>query len=192
MANNKEERSKPLQVAVRQENRPSSNEVRALFEAHAEMVYRTAYRVTGNSMDAEDAVQTIFARLVQGGYREALEVNPGPYLRRAAVNAAVDIVRKRKRGSVALEKLEPVLKEDPDHRPDRVSQGRELAYWLRVAVAGLSPRASEVFALRYFEGYSNREIAGLLGTSESTIAVTLHRARHRLQEELQSFTGEKP
>ena len=186
------ERRTDLQAAVRQEDEHSPSELRDLFEAHADMVFRAAYRVTGNGSDAEDVVQTVFTRLIQGGYREGLDLNPGPYLRRAAINAAVDVIRKRKRRrAVDLEKVEPILSEDSGKRPDRISQGRELATWLRAAVAELSPRAAEVFSLRYFEGYDNKDIAEMLGTSESTIAVTLHRARNRLQEELQSFTGGK-
>jgi RNA polymerase sigma-70 factor (ECF subfamily) len=52
------------------------------------------------------------------------------------------------------------------------------------ALAQLNPRAAEIFALRYFDGYGNREIARLLNTSWSTVAVTLHRTRAKLQSAL--------
>jgi RNA polymerase sigma-70 factor (ECF subfamily) len=48
----------------------------------------------------------------------------------------------------------------------------------------LNPRAAEIFVLRYFEGYGNREIARLLQTSWSTVAVTLHRTRTKLKNDL--------
>jgi RNA polymerase sigma factor (sigma-70 family) len=47
-----------------------------------------------------------------------------------------------------------------------------------------------MFALRYFEGYENAEVAKLMNTSEGTVAVTLHRTRARLQREIRSFVGE--
>ena len=72
------------------------------------------------------------------------------------------------------------------HEPgaDVVRAGTELRDRVRAALADLNPRAAEIFILRYFEGYGNREIARLLNTSWSTIAVTLHRTRAKLQKEL--------
>jgi RNA polymerase sigma-70 factor (ECF subfamily) len=61
---------------------------------------------------------------------------------------------------------------------------------IRRAIAQLAPRTAEIFALHYFEGYSNPEIAQMLGLSAAGVAVTLHRTRTRLQEEIRSFMGE--
>jgi RNA polymerase sigma factor (sigma-70 family) len=63
-----------------------------MYEAHHGMVFRTAYRITGNAADAEDVLQTVFLRMVRGN--PAVE-NPESYLRRSAVNAALDVVRAR-------------------------------------------------------------------------------------------------
>jgi RNA polymerase sigma factor (sigma-70 family) len=62
---------------------------------------------------------------------------------------------------------------------------------LRRSLSKLSPEAAEVFALRVFEGHSNREIARLLGMSQVAVAVTVHRARRRLQKEISSYLGGK-
>ena len=76
--------------------------------------------------------------------------------------------------------------------PEQDQTDREIRETIREAMTRLNPRTSEVFALRYFEGYNNHEIAAMLGTSRSTIAVMLHRARHRLKEEIRSLAGETP
>src|SRR3954463_16229039 len=66
-----------------------------LYERHYEAVFRAALRVTGNPADAEDVLQTVFLRvLASGGEVEDVDV-PGAYFRRAAVNAAVDVLRRR-------------------------------------------------------------------------------------------------
>ena len=44
-----------------------------------------------------------------------------------------------------------------------------------------------MFALRYLEGYDNREIARMLGTTQAVVAVVLHRARGRMQKEIGEF-----
>src|SRR4051812_2445487 len=66
-----------------------------LYERHYEAVYRAALRVTGNPVDAEDVLQTVFLRaLSRGGDLDGV-AQPAAYFRRAAVNAAVDVLRRR-------------------------------------------------------------------------------------------------
>jgi DNA-directed RNA polymerase specialized sigma24 family protein len=44
-----------------------------------------------------------------------------------------------------------------------------------------------MFALRYFEGFDNGEIARVMSTSALVVGVTLHRARTRLRKEIGSY-----
>ena len=74
--------------------------------------------------------------------------------------------------------------------PDARLGSDEIRSEVRKALAQLSPRAAEIFALRYFEGYDNHEIAGMLGSSRSTVAVILHRARQRVREAIRPYVGE--
>src|SRR5689334_22195665 len=68
-------------------------EFAALYERHYETVFRTALRVTGRATDAEDVLQTVFLRVLSQGEQD--EARPAAYFRRAAVNAAVDLLRRR-------------------------------------------------------------------------------------------------
>jgi RNA polymerase sigma-70 factor (ECF subfamily) len=60
---------------------------------------------------------------------------------------------------------------------------------LRIAINELTPKAAEMFALRYFEELGNREIAALMGTSQAVVAVTLHNVRSRLKKRLTEMDG---
>lgn len=153
-----------------------------LYREHHEMILRTAYRLTHSMGDAEDVLHSVFVRLLQRESRLGNDVHTGPYLHRAAVNAALDILRRRQR-LVPLEALPPGREASQETQSGQVSRG-ELAARLRVALARLSPQAAEIFVLRHVEGYSNREIGRLLGISWGSVAVTVHRARRRLQTEL--------
>jgi RNA polymerase sigma-70 factor (ECF subfamily) len=191
-----ERRVEAVQAAA-YDSTPSARPLAALeavFQKHHTAVFRAAYRVTGNAMDAEDVLQTVFTRLLRresAGGEPDLSATAAGYLHRAAVNAALDLLRARKRArAVALGEVEEALVDETHADPDRRSRNRELARRLRAALARLSPRQSEVFSLRYLEGLGNLEIARLLGTSQTSIAVILHRARHRLQRELGSLQGE--
>src|SRR5918993_4777012 len=66
-----------------------------LYERHYEAVFRAALRVTGNPADAEDVLQTVFLRVMAGGGHVEDVALPVAYFRRAAVNAAVDVLRRR-------------------------------------------------------------------------------------------------
>ena len=150
-----------------------------MYRDHHAMVFRTAYRVTGNTSDAEDVLQTVFLRMVRReDSAEGIE-HPENYLRRAAVHAALDVVRARRLGTeVDLDRLPAA----GDSRPD---QG-DLRDLLRHALSELPARSAEIFTLRFFEGLTNPEIAEALGISSITVAVTLHRTRRELQKKLRA------
>ena len=176
----------PLQSAP-----PADLDLDLIFREHHSTVFRAAYRVTGNSSDAEDVLQTVFMRLLRRRPDAETVGNMESYLRRAAVNAALDLVRSRQAApQVPLEDVAPLLPENASLAPDRLHRSTEIRHWLRQAVARLSPRAAEVFALRFFEGRDNPEIAQALGTTPATVAVTLSRTRDRIQEEFRSYMGE--
>ena len=166
----------------------SSERVESLFEEHHDRVFRTAYRVTGSAADAEDVLQTVFLRLTRGQEGADAAQNTEAYLSRAAINASLDLLRSRKRSkAVAMDDVEAaasvtefVVKQNPAaHHEDR-----ELRRLIREAVAKLGATAGQMFALRYFEGYGNAEIAGIMKTSPLVVGVTLHRARARLRKEI--------
>ena len=157
-----------------------------LFHDHHARVYRAAYRVTGSATDAEDVLQTVFLRLVRKGHAASLD-NPASYLYRAALNAALDVVRRR-RAVQPLEAAEGALAADA--APALVDVA-ELRSALRAALAGLNPRAAEMFALRYLEGQGNREIARQMRTSAAVVAVTLFRARRQMKDDLRRFLSER-
>ncbi len=187
------DKEKPLNVATRPQPLPGPTaELEKMFREHHRRVFQAAYRVTGNAQDAEDAMQTVFMRLARREGGSPLSDSAAGYLQRAAVNAALDVVRSRKGARVsALEDVEPVLVDHESPDPARAQQGREIRDQVRNALTKVSPRAAEIFVLRYFEGYGNNEIAKMLGTSRGTVNVILHRTRNRVKEEIERTLGDQ-
>src|SRR3954465_7712592 len=110
----------------------------ALFREHHGAVYRAAYRITGDAMDAEDVLQTVFTRLLRREEQPDLSENAGSYLHRAAVNAALDLMRRRKRArKVGLDEVGDDLGDHPEPGPERQQGSRELKTRLRAAMARL-------------------------------------------------------
>jgi len=157
-----------------------------IFNEHHALVYRAAYRISGNSEDAEDVLQTLFLRLLRREVLPDMERNPKAYMHRAAINIALDIVKVRARNVSG--NLEDQI-HDSTVSPDRMPAFR-VQDWLREALSELNPKAAEIFVLKHVEGYDNSEIAQMLGTSRGTVAVLLFRARARLKKSVKKRLGE--
>ncbi len=163
-------------------------ELETLFRNHYDRVFRTAHRITGSPADAEDVLQTVFLRLVKGQETYDLSVNTEAYLARAAINASLDLMRSRTRArSVGLSDVDAESIESKFQNPEAEHADRELQELIRAAVSRLGKTAGEMFALRYYEGYDNQEIARMLDTSQMVVGVVLHRARTRLRKEIGHF-----
>jgi RNA polymerase sigma-70 factor (ECF subfamily) len=179
-----------VEAALANPETHSAGWLETIYREDATAVLQTAYRVTGNADDAEDVLQTVFARLANRDRPPDFSTGSRAYLRRAATNAALDIVQsKYARSGVSLEVTGEDIGHDPGPGPDRQHHGRELQQQLRRALSKISRRGAEIFALRYFEGMDNADIAKQLGTSTNTVAVTLHRTRARLKDEMGQFMG---
>jgi RNA polymerase sigma-70 factor, ECF subfamily len=148
-----------------------------LYERHYAAVFRAALRVTGNPADAEDALQTVFLRLLaRSGAAEAAPPSAA-YFRRAAVNAAVDLLRRRAvHAASAYDDLAPHAAVQP---PSLLKER------LRRAIATLESEDATLFLLRHVEGLSIEELAEMFELEKNNVAVRLHRIRHRLQAEMQ-------
>jgi RNA polymerase sigma-70 factor, ECF subfamily len=170
---------KPLRLVTDQ----APSELETLFQAHHGRVFRTAQRITGSAADAEDVLQTVFLRLVKGQEDYDWSQNPEAYLSRAAINASLDLLRSRTRSrSVALEDADSIA--GSFRSPEAVQADRELQTLVRKAVSRLGKTAGEMFVLRYYEGFDNKEIAALMKTSPLVVGVVLHRARTKLRKEI--------
>lgn len=164
-----------------------ASELEDLFRAHHARVLKAAYRVTGSLADAEDVAQSVFLRLARKDIDRSRITNLESYLHRAAVNAALDLIRSRgNREAVPVEAADE-LESNSSLSPERVHSSSEIRDWLRRELAKLNARAAEMFTLRYIEGRDNPEIAEMLQTSQAVVAVTLHRTRARLKRELRGF-----
>ena len=148
-----------------------------LYERHYEAVFRTALRVTGRPADAEDVLQTVFVRLLSGSEHDEAARRPAAYFRRAAVNAAVDLLRRR------AVRAEMPYDEAAPHAA--VESGLLLKEQLRRAIATLDSEDATLFVLRFVEGLSNQELADLFQLEKNNVAVRLHRIRLRLQSEME-------
>jgi len=133
-------------------------------------------------------LQTVFLRMMRRGRNADPLENSESYLRRAAINAALDVIRSRQ-----LEQTVPLPEESSGLTPSVPAQAdvSGLRQALSRAMAQLKARPAEIFALRFLEGLSNRQIAESLGISQVLVAVTVHRTRQQLRKQLRPYLGDR-
>jgi len=154
-----------------------------------------ARRVLGDRALAEDAVQDAFQNAFRAldGFQERSSLKT--WLHRITVNASLTILRRQKR--LAEEPIDDYLPEFNQHRcrieadwpqlasVDEIMHSQRLRSLVKRGMDTLPDAYRIVLQLRDIEEYNTREVAELLGISESNVKVRLHRARSALKKRLE-------
>ena len=145
-------------------------EIAKLYDTYAQDVFRLALSYLYNCQDAEDICHSVFLTLVE----KDITLYPGSekaWLLKCAANACKDQLRSFwKQNREALQD-NMVFTDDRD---------REL--W--AVVGTLPPKYRAVVHLYYYEGYSQEEIAKILGVTRTAVQTRMQRARQALEKEL--------
>lgn len=136
------------------------------------LLYHISYAMLKNNQDCADAVQE--ALLQAWTHRTTLRSMDSfkPWLTRILVNTCKSMLRKSRRASfVELNEFLPAA-EKADYM------------MLYDALDELPPEMRAATVLYYFEGFSVREVAGMVGVHESTVKSRLLYARRKLRDKL--------
>jgi RNA polymerase sigma-70 factor (ECF subfamily) len=153
-------------------------------------VYALSRRMLADPDEAADATQEVFVRVMRSviGFRG--ESSFGTWLHRVTVNVCLTMLRKRSRQratGMTAGSLPFGLPDDEssltsaEPAPDEVAETHDLAARSEAALATLPEDARTVVVLRDIEGLSTKEVADLLGVTESVVKVRLHRAHAKLR-----------
>jgi RNA polymerase sigma-70 factor (ECF subfamily) len=171
---------------------------RTLVERHSRSLFRLAYRMTGNELDAEDVVQESFLRAYRRLDQFEARANFGTWLYRIAANCALDLLRTRRRRERDEQPLlegaegEGARPPAPDPAPDRLAMSAEVRRRVRAAMSRMSTKERSAFVLRHFEGMSIAEIGRTLELDESATKPSILRAVRKLRVVLAPAAGAGP
>ena len=177
---------------IRRFQRGQPRAFEALYDRFKDYVYRTAFFVTRNSGDAEEAVQETFLDVLRAlpDYRVAGPARFETWLYRVTVNRCRSMWRRKRLPSADWdefeERLERIPEPHPGHDPEGVTLRRERAVALWQAVDELPEKQRIVVFLRYQQGLSYSEIAQTLGIEDGTVKSRLYHAHRKLKGRLQS------
>lgn len=155
----------------------------ALVRRHLAPLAGLAWRILGDSAEAEDVAQEVFVRLLV----KAPTWEPGgaalrTWLNRVAINLCID--RRRARRTTPLDDLpEP---KDPTSDEAVVARRFDMARKVRAALHKLPERQGIAMTLVYYQGFSNREAAKVLDISVDALESLLSRGRRAMKKDLSS------
>ena len=161
------------------------------FEDHRAFLWGLSYRITGSAADADDVVQDTFVRAWQHAPAQLDE--PRRWLMRVAVNAARDVLRRRKRRRYVGPWLPTPIETSDDAPPSyepavegRTLEGRydlleSASFAFLVALEALTPTQRAVLLLRDVFDYSAAEVAAALDLSDGNVRIIHHRARRVME-----------
>jgi RNA polymerase sigma-70 factor, ECF subfamily len=172
-----------------------SDAFRLLVEQHSRVIFRLAFRMTGNEQDAEDVVQETFLRAYRRLSDYEARASFSTWLYRIASNYALDLIRMRKRHEDKRERGSSedhdVLQSIPEASPgpDRIVYGGQVKDRVNAALDELSAQERTAFVLRHFEGLSIEEIGQALGTGTNATKHSIFRAVQKLRRSLEPLVG---
>lgn len=160
---------------------PSWDEIVA---QHSDRVYRLAYRLTGNTADAEDLTQDVFVRV----FRSLSTYSPGTFegwLHRITTNLFLDGARRKQRIRFdALSDERAARLSTPKGVPHEEFADQRFEDDVEAALAQLPPDFRAAVVLCDIEGLSYDEIAEILDAKLGTVRSRIHRGRAMLRDAL--------
>lgn len=160
--------------------RPLSDDYTAFFRAEYEGVVRTVELMLGDHEAALDVTQDAFVRLYRHWKRVSRYEQPGSFVRRVAINLAISQLRRRRVQERALQLLASPASGSPIEDDGTLG-----------AIRRLPPSQRAAVVLFYYEDQPSSEVARIMGCSESTVRVHLHKARAKLASLLTSDVTER-
>jgi RNA polymerase sigma factor (sigma-70 family) len=165
----------------------------ALYDRYGRAAYSLARRILTEETLAQDVVQEVFLSL----WRDARRFDAGrgmvaTYLLSMTHHRAVDVVRREenlRRWRTSDEGLE--LAPDPKARVEDEVEASERRKEVRAALAELPAAQREALLLAYFGGYTQREVAALVGVPLGTVKTRMAAGMRKMREALQDAGREE-
>ena len=165
----------------------------ALYERYGRAAYSLARRILTEETLAQDVVQEVFLSLWRDAGRfDAARGTVATYLLSMTHHRAVDVVRREenlRRWRTSDEGLE--LESDPKARVEDEAEASERRAEVRAALKDLPDAQREALLLAYFGGYTQREVAALIGVPLGTVKTRMAAGMRKMKAALQDAGREE-
>ncbi|SDJ09458.1 RNA polymerase sigma factor SigW [Alteribacillus bidgolensis] len=162
-----------------------------LVDLYKDKVFQIAYRMTGNSYEAQDMAQESFLRAYANleSYDEKRKFST--WLFRITTNLCIDRLRKKKpdysldaelQGTEGLTGYSQVAASEK--LPEEQVVTMEMQQWVQREISYLPPKYRSAIILRYIEGLPIKQISEILDLPANTVKTHIHRGREALRKRL--------
>jgi RNA polymerase sigma-70 factor (ECF subfamily) len=157
-----------------------------LYSRYAKAMFNTCYRMMNNVETAEDMLQESFSEAFRRLDSFRYESTFGAWLKRIVVNRCINEIKRKKVELSFVEDMSPFgnRADDPDDGTELTVEG------IKKAMQQLPAGSRMIFSLYLLEGYDHREIAEILGVSESNSKSQYMRAKRKIKEILEGGNHE--
>jgi RNA polymerase sigma-70 factor (ECF subfamily) len=166
----------------------------ALYDRYGKASYSLARRILGDETLTHDVVQEVFLALWRDASRfDAQRGTVATYLLSLTHHRAVDVVRREesvRRRRAAEEAV--TFEADPAADVQGEVETRERRQRVRRALSGLPESQRQALALAYFGGYTQREVAALVGVPLGTVKTRMAAGMRKLRDVLEPEEHEQP
>ena len=157
-----------------------------LSKRYTPFIFRFLYDLTGNYEDARDLTQDTFLKAYTGLGNFRGDSKFSTWLYKIAYHLGIDYKRSaRHRSGVTVDETSEKFMKDTE--PEPVDPDTRSA--MEKGLKKLTPPQRTAVVLHYYHQCRMREIGEILGCSESTVRVHLHRAMNHLRKELKDFAS---
>jgi RNA polymerase sigma-70 factor (ECF subfamily) len=178
-------------IQINNARRGDRDAFRVLVERHAKAVFRLAYRMTANEIDAEEMVQETFLKAWKQIGKFDGRASFATWLHRICANCSLDLIRARKRKQDLYPRADDD-ESDPFARlpsespsPERLAQSSQISAILVPALNELSEMERTAFVMRHYEGLGIEEISVALGVQPGAAKHSVFRAVQKLRRALE-------
>jgi RNA polymerase sigma-70 factor, ECF subfamily len=172
------------ELVIERARRGDRGAFQSLVDCHGRAVFRVAFRMTGNTLDAEDMVQETFLRAWRQMGRFDGRASFGTWVHRICINCALDHIRARKgKAEVEGDVFAQIAHGGPS--PERLAQSSEITALLLPALDLLTAMERAAFVLRHYEGLPIVEISRALGVEAGAAKHSVFRAVQKLRRALE-------
>jgi len=153
----------------------------SVVQRYSRRVYALCYRILRDEEEAKDMVQEVFVRVYSKRTSFKCKSSLYTWVYRIAVNMCFSHLKKRNAKTVPLEDVEPMLAAKGHEDPGREDELRAL---VSGALESLPPKQRAVFAMRFYDRMTFKDIAEAMGTSVGAAKANHHFAVEKLREKL--------
>lgn len=172
---------------VKQARKGDRGAMKRIYDCYSRYLAATCSRYLPGESDLRDVLQDSFVKIFSSldKFEFRGEGSLKAWMRQVSVNEALKLIRRRKRNDTVEYKWDlPDTQEEDDPEPDVAEVPPSV---IQKMIQALPEGYRTVLNLYAFEEKSHKEIAGLLGISESTSASQLHRARALLARQINEY-----